>query len=251
MQKENELIHCKNCGENFKGNYCNNCGQSSSIQRMNAKYLLHDFLYALIYFDRGLLYTVKELFTRPGHSIREYLQGKRVKHFKPISLLIILSTFYALLYHFFNVDIFLTNKNTNLTENGISSIKDYFDAHYVFTEVLFLPLISIASYIVFRKRGYNFIEHVVINSFLLIQVLCLKLVFLPLTYYSSVSKIDIHLTSIRMIVTISLMYWIYNQLFKAKYKLQTLVGVVLTYLIILIEFILYIFIIMLIKHLFT
>ena len=37
------------------------------------------------------MYSGKQLFTRPGHAIREFIEGKRIKHLKPISLVIVLA----------------------------------------------------------------------------------------------------------------------------------------------------------------
>ena len=66
---------------------------------MNFHSLWHDIQHGLFHFDNGVLYTAKQLFTRPGNSIREYIDGKRVRHFKPISLVILLATVYGFLYH--------------------------------------------------------------------------------------------------------------------------------------------------------
>ncbi|MBC8155688.1 MAG: DUF3667 domain-containing protein [Bacteroidetes bacterium] len=78
--------HCQNCNSELNGNFCSHCGQSSNTHRLNFHFLWHDIQHGLLHIDKGILYTTKELFTRPGHSIREFLLGKRVKHFKPISL---------------------------------------------------------------------------------------------------------------------------------------------------------------------
>ncbi|QOG00887.1 DUF3667 domain-containing protein [Flavobacterium sp. MDT1-60] len=37
------------------------------------------------------------MFTRPGHSIREFIEGKRVKHFKPLWLVAVLGALYGFL----------------------------------------------------------------------------------------------------------------------------------------------------------
>ena len=92
-------ITCKNCNQNFKGHFCNNCGQTADTHKMNFHSLWHDIQHGLFHFDNGVLYTAKQLFTRPGNSIREYIDGKRVRHFKPISLVILLATVYGFLYH--------------------------------------------------------------------------------------------------------------------------------------------------------
>ena len=98
-------IICKNCGHIFSGQFCNNCGQSAATHKLNLHFIWHDIQHGLLHFDKGILYTAKKLFTKPGKSIREFIEGKRVKHFKPISLVIILATLYGVLRHLFHFSI--------------------------------------------------------------------------------------------------------------------------------------------------
>ena len=96
---------CKNCGSPVKSRFCSDCGQPASTHRISGHFLWHDIQHGILHVDKGILFTAKELFTRPGHSIREFLQGKRVKHFKPISLVIILAGIYGFLSHYFHIDL--------------------------------------------------------------------------------------------------------------------------------------------------
>jgi len=47
--------------------------------------------------EDGFLFTLKELFWRPGYMIRDYLNGKRKPYFKPFQLLFVLGTLYFIL----------------------------------------------------------------------------------------------------------------------------------------------------------
>ena len=87
---------CKNCDHDFDGDYCNNCGQKSTVQNINFKFLIDEISNTVFQVNRGLFFTVKELFVRPGHSIREFLNGKRKQHFKPLAFVLVVSTIYVL-----------------------------------------------------------------------------------------------------------------------------------------------------------
>lgn len=87
---------CKNCNEQLEWHFCGNCGQSAETHKMNVHFLWHDIQHGLLHFDKGILYTSKQLFTRPGIAIKEFIEGKRINHFKPISLIIVLATVYGL-----------------------------------------------------------------------------------------------------------------------------------------------------------
>src|SRR6478736_1543240 len=100
---------CLNCNANLAGKFCSNCGQDSNTHRINSHFLWHDIQHGLTHVDKGMLFTIKELFTRPGNSIRQFLEGKRIKHFKPISLVIILAGAYGFLSHYYEINIFSSN----------------------------------------------------------------------------------------------------------------------------------------------
>lgn len=90
---------CKNCQSELNGNFCSFCGQKADTHRINFKFLLHEIQHGVFHVDKGILFTLKELFTRPGKMINGYLQGKRVSHFKPVALVFILGTLVFLEYH--------------------------------------------------------------------------------------------------------------------------------------------------------
>jgi hypothetical protein len=186
------LVTCKNCNQKFKGYYCSHCGQSSETHAMNLHFVWHDIQHGIFHFDKGLLYTAKQLFTRPGNSIREYIEGKRVQHFKPISLIIVLATAYGLIYHYFNINPFQGDFATGLEKvlNGeetekilkYKKINEWIATHYSWASLFTLPLYAISSFFAFKKSGYNFIEHLILNAFIVAQGIILHFFFFPLFY---------------------------------------------------------------------
>ena len=97
---------CKNCNQQFKDNYCNHCGQSAHTHKLNLHYIWHDLQHGLFHFDSGIFYTIKQLLTKPGHTIREFLNGKRIGHYKPLSFVVVMATLYGLLYHYLISNLF-------------------------------------------------------------------------------------------------------------------------------------------------
>lgn len=232
QNKANMTITCKNCGTSFKGNFCYNCGQSANTHRLNMHSVWHDIEHGLLHIDNGIFYTITQLFTRPGHSIREYLEGKRLKHFKPISLVIILATIYALLNHYLHNDLIqeagnkLSIKNFGMdlqfeaTQGEdkplIGVIRDFIESHFALFQLLFLPFYSAASWFAFRKNGYNYTEHLVINSFLRGQALIIAILLLP---FINLGIISGEMSSnIFTIVQIICLYWTFLQFFNTSPK---------------------------------
>jgi hypothetical protein len=219
-------ITCKNCSTVFKGNYCYNCGQPAHTHRLDLHSIWHDIQHGLLHIDKGIFYTITQLFTKPGHSIRGYLEGKRVKHFKPVSLVIILATVYALVNHFLKLNI--VNETDTSIESSISGvnfsfsgaksevvgIKEFIESHFALLQVLMLPYYALATRLAFLKSGYNYIEHLVINAFFRGQIIIITTLFLPLVYWGFISKDTGR--SVTLLIEMGCFFWIFIQLFKTR-----------------------------------
>ncbi|MGV3609578.1 MAG: DUF3667 domain-containing protein [Fluviicola sp.] len=208
--------NCKNCTTPLEGKYCSNCGQSADTHKLNFHYMWHDIQHGLLHFDKGIFFTTKELFSRPGHSIREFLEGKRVKHFKPLSMVIVLASIYAFLLHSLHIDmeadISIRNGNAapNAAEMGALSITDWMSSHYALTRLISIPFLALGVWLCFLRQSYNFVEHLVVSAFITAQGLVFLLVMLPLEYYCGEEGWFMILSySIQLL----LFLWTYMQLF--------------------------------------
>lgn len=73
-------MECLNCDQNFVGNYCPQCNQKSSTQRLTIVSVVRDFLSAISDSDKGFLKTVIDLSKNPGRTINDYIDGKRSRY---------------------------------------------------------------------------------------------------------------------------------------------------------------------------
>lgn len=76
-------VICKKCKQHFKGHYCSNCGQPAETHKLDFHFLMHDIQHGLMHFDKGVLYSAGQLFTRPGDSIRDFIEGKELNILNP------------------------------------------------------------------------------------------------------------------------------------------------------------------------
>jgi hypothetical protein len=225
---------CKNCEHVFEGKFCNNCGQEADVKRLDFKFLRHkiqDLVFK--YFHKGILYTIKQLYSRPGHTIREYIEGRRVKHFEPIALLVTIATLYGLLYSYFHINPFFDASVSNNPTDTIdfTKVNDWMSNHFSLASCILLPLYAIGSFIAFRKQGYNFVEHLFLNTFLASQRLILRLVALPLMVIYNGTKSMHTLTDILVLFDIILIAWAYCQFFNKISKVKSLLLSIVSYLI--------------------
>jgi len=227
--KVNAVIICKNCGNEVSDNFCSSCGQRADTHKLNMHFILHDLQHGLFHFDKGVLYTAKQLLTRPGHTIREFLEGKRVRHFQPLSFVIVLATFYGLVWHYLIFDRLhksLIEPGDNLTVAG-AKIVAWMTDHFAFDGLILIITSTLVSYVVFKKQKYNLVEHLVLNTYLMGLFLIVSLLVFPIVYIFG-NPVTLQYGIVQQSFLLVLMCWCYIQFFNSTSKARviglTLVG---------------------------
>ncbi|MBC6996509.1 DUF3667 domain-containing protein [Neolewinella lacunae] len=175
MQPENE-VHCLNCGTTFRGEFCPACGQRANTRRFTAGYLFsRDFLEETFNFDRGFLRTVKELLTRPGYLVADYLAGKRKRYFNFLGLLLILLAIEALLSSLGYNSVAAVMQESlgaslqnskNFVPLTVEDVEEVLrNQKLIF--LIVVPLTALLHRLILKRLGYNFLEHCVIVTFVL------------------------------------------------------------------------------------
>lgn len=216
---------CKNCGHQYEGKYCSHCGQSANTHRIDAKFLWEDVQHGLLHYDKGILYTLKQLYLKPGYVIKDYIAGKRVHHFRPISLCIVLATIYALIFHLLNISLIDQSDNdaTNLFEHVLE--------HYYWFVFGTIPFFVISTMISFRDNNYNFWEYFILESFKTSQRLLVHILFLPVIYYFNNLHVARIILYILMFLDVALIIWTNHQYFCKLKSADVIWRSVLSYLI--------------------
>ncbi|WP_165764610.1 DUF3667 domain-containing protein [Flavobacterium cyanobacteriorum] len=221
---------CKNCTTNFEGNYCVNCGQSAHTHAIDWHYVWHEIQHGIFHVDKGLLFTIKELTLRPGSTIRQFIAGRRVAYFKPTAMVIFLATLYGFLYHYFEVDLMFRLYDEHSKEAHLSAkVQEWITSHYTLVTLMIVPLYGMVSYLMFRKSRYNFIEHMVLNTFLAGQKLVLHISLLPLLYACKDSIYANWVPAFLFITDIALTLWIYISFFDMFSVLSRVIRTFLSY----------------------
>ncbi|MCU0417453.1 MAG: DUF3667 domain-containing protein [Cytophagaceae bacterium] len=207
------MKYCKNCGNDLTGNFCSYCGQKSDVDRLDFKYVQSHFRKIFFkYFDKGIIYTCKQLVTRPGHTIREYLEGKRIKHYDPITLFITLGALYGIFSQMYSIEFLYSIKDEDLGPlTDKKSLNLWIDAHYSIFMSINIPIISIVMYYVYNIKNHNLIEILVYNFFVSSLKILIRLLFLPVNiYYNSKEEIA-YLYNFFLIIDLLLFILIYVQ----------------------------------------
>ncbi|MEQ9310184.1 MAG: DUF3667 domain-containing protein [Balneolaceae bacterium] len=227
-------MNCKNCGRSVAENFCSYCGQSSKVGKITFSNFLSDISSSIFQIDRGLFYSIKELFVRPGHSIREYLDGKRKNHFKPVAFLFTLSTIFFLISQFLESSTFLNYaiegfSNVESTSGSHSEeleILNWFAKNYAYTMLMLLPLFTLSCFLAFLGSGVNYLEHFILNAYITGQ----KAILYALSAMMSliISNEDL-LTTTTLIISIGYTFFVFRQFFSDKSGFNIIVRTLLTY----------------------
>ena len=84
---DNTAHVCINCGKDFTGRFCPQCGQASHWSRFSWKQAILNLLDVWGLGNRPIFRTIRDLFWRPGYMARDYLNGHRQNYFPPFKLL--------------------------------------------------------------------------------------------------------------------------------------------------------------------
>lgn len=156
-------MNCKNCNTEVNSKFCSDCGQPTSLKRIDGKYIIHEIEHVL-HFERGILYTVRELVTNPGQNIRNYLSENRSRLVKPVIFIILTSLIYTLISHFFHIEEEYVNYK-GLEKSTIGTILKWIQSNYGYASILTGVFIAIWLKVFFKKYGYNFFELLIMLCF--------------------------------------------------------------------------------------
>lgn len=243
---------CKNCDTEFMGNYCPNCSQKAYTSRINLHFILYQIKSSLfLSVSKGLTYTIRELFFRPGETMRAYLAGKRIKHFKPITFVLLLSIVYTLLLYFMGSSTYIQEFISGMTEGFrdestdnflyLVNILDWLVRNYAYTILLCIPLFSLGTYLSFIRSEFNYYELLLLNIYLMGEITFFLIILSPLTYFYESS---FTLVYVKGIIVIAYTFIAYLQFFNGLKRISRILDTLLTFLLFIVLLLITIFILL-------
>jgi hypothetical protein len=173
-------MNCKTCNFQLDDNakFCSNCGAKIVDDRLSLKGTWEEFIGPFFSWDNNFWRTFFGLFKNPKDVLEAYISGARKKYFQPFSYIILYATIAVFFYKFFPMEIIMdysegftkgynsTNPSSNVPKIDMKSYMETLMSYYNFFVLLLIPIYALTSYIIFNKRGHNFFEHLVFNSYL-------------------------------------------------------------------------------------
>lgn len=133
------------------------------LTRIDGKYIVKEFS-KVLNFERGILYTIKELIYRPGINIRKFIQEDRNRLVKPVIFLLLCSLIYTFAQQLFQFeDGYVTVSGDTI----ITSLFEWIKSNYGYANIFMGTFIGLWIKILFRKSGYNIYEILILIFFVM------------------------------------------------------------------------------------
>jgi len=171
--------------------------------------------------EKGLGYTIKQFLIRPRQATEEYLYHNRKRYIKPFSFLLLTTaiTTFLILEFFIKQDPHIQDLATapgaeripEILLPGLQLLSTWMGKYFNLFYLVNLPIISIASYWVFRKKqDYNLAEYFVINTYVFSIQNILYILIIPFI----INRTDSAWSTIPLFLVIFYFMYAYQQIFK-------------------------------------
>jgi hypothetical protein len=203
------------------------------VGRIDLDSVVRDFTEDIIQLDKGFLFTIREMFVHPGATLLDYLSGKRKRHVKPFTYLIVLSTLYYLVTLAIGqstwIDDLISGWMTGAIEKSrdaeVSPMVNWFAKNYAYLTLFLVPVFSLGSYLSFRGFGRNYFEHIVANSFITGHQAIIYSLFALISSVFNSEFIEM----LPFLTAIAYTFWVYWQWFSNGSRVMNILRSALTY----------------------
>ncbi|WP_201982047.1 DUF3667 domain-containing protein [Hymenobacter rubidus] len=181
---------CLNCGHALAppGCFCPRCGQAPA-HRLSTAHVLHEVLHVFTHADKGNFAFIPLVLLRPGVLVADYLAGRRKRHFNPFQFLLLavgLATLLGVKLHYYegvgSGVVAQMQRHATLNAAQLGRVEGYFHAIGAFFNVwwlVLLPLQALLTWAVYRWRGLNYAEAVLVQVVMGCAFQLILLVALP------------------------------------------------------------------------
>ncbi len=239
--------HCRNCEVSLapEHDFCPKCSQKTGLHRLSLHDIIHDAIHFFFHADKSLLNLVRELAVNNGKVAREFIAGKRKKYFPPLNFFLLVAAVYLFVqiqtdYPHINVvkayPELLQIQNKALQVKMINAYQRREDAihfmnhHSNTVMMLSLPVIALVFWLLYRRKGFNYTEHLVGGMYMFGFF---TLIFTVLSYFANFIGVDGRVTYllywIGQIAYFSIFYRKFMQSSKTKAFFSSLLAVVVLF----------------------
>ena len=170
MKKENtsgqiKLPNNETSNAENSGPVCTYCGRTQKLKRIDGKYILTE-IGSVLNFEKGILYTIRELVLRPGKNIKQFIKEDRNRLVKPVIFVIVCSLLYNIaqqLLHFEDGYINFSGP----ADSTAAKIFEWVQQNSGNANLIMALFIGFWIKLLFRKYNYNYFEILILLCFIM------------------------------------------------------------------------------------
>lgn len=197
--------------------FCSHCGQRTNVKRITFKESWYDFWSRVYGFDGMFPRTLRDLTLRPGLAARKFIEGNRVLYYGPVGYFFLMITLYLVMASILGIDIkdFIVDRQSGFIEqpksdSGIAQfsrkVMETVADNIRLVAFVVIPFYAfVARYFLFRKSGFNFMEHMVLPLYVMGHIFWINIIGL-FVYKFSGSLIFNSIQSLAIILFLGFAY---------------------------------------------
>ena len=211
---------CRNCEAVRHGPVCHVCGQQETPLRWNTRILLRQFAEQLTNIEKGFLATALKLLVAPGELIHGYWNGRTVNYYHPFRFVLIWVALNFLVNFGLGIDDLLQDAlqpafiEDEFSESQIGSMDQRFDSWLNIVVLLLIPVNSLFTRLLFRRREKNYAEHLIMNSYMIGEMAAVS-TFTQIIFYLVPGLFPMYLL-FNFLVGLTYNTWVFFRVFKEK-----------------------------------
>ncbi len=200
---------CLNCGSIINGDFCEKCGQRTSLGRITFKETFQNFLSSTFALEGPLLFTVRKLIINPGSVFREYTSGKRKTYYQPVAFFVVTTAFYIVLRAIIGFDPLEGQADpvTDDQENSLAYVQAMEAARFMvdnINNIMFVLVFSIGLILkIFYWRRYYLAEYVVMGFYIAGFYILFGTILMFIKHYLNIETNQVQLAVLVMYIFFS------------------------------------------------
>jgi hypothetical protein len=189
------------------------------MERLTLPRLIHELPHTLFHVDRGFVPTLKSLLRAPGEAINGYLDGRRIRYFNPLTLLVILAGLCAAAYSAYPFQ--FAPRSQTISESDAEHLRRFTALSfkfYSFSLIAYIPALALITWLSFWRNERSYGEHIVINAFVIATTSAIMLFMFPFMVLADRSGQLAQMLNVYVILCVMYQFYAWHRVFALPNK---------------------------------